>query len=247
MLLVFHSLLVVHVVAGTIGLATLWPPLVGAKGGATHKAIGRVFAWCLIVTGICAAGMSLCTLYAPLETHPKLDDLNLILSLFGWMMLYLSTFTVALAWYGLQCARLKRDHKGHRNPLTVGLQIATLVTAVLCAGQGLRYGQPLMLAIASLGLIAASLNLRYIFSATPPAREWTVQHMRCMVGAGVSVYTAFFSFGAANLLPAVAFNPILWASPTLIGIAVIATHQLRLRGGWGWTSAAARRSQSSRA
>lgn len=227
---VFNGLLVLHVAAGAVGLIALWVPLIGRKGSPRHKWWGRVFSTCLLATGAFAIGMSLCTLAAPFETHPKLDDIVLIRGLFGWMMLYLSTFTMALAWFGVQCVRNKRDHARHRNPLTLGLLAATVLTALACAGYGALHGEPLMIAIALLGITTAALNMRFILTPAPAPNEWLVQHMRALVGAGVSVYTAFFSFGAANLLPQVAFSPVLWAAPTIAGIAVIIYHQARIRG-----------------
>lgn len=229
-MLLFKGLLAVHVVAGAVGLVALWPPLVGRKGSDRHKAWGRVFAYALLVTSVCAIGMSLCTLYAPLETHPKLTDVRMIRGLFGWMMLYLSVFTATLVWFGLQCIRNRQRHLAHRNAVTLGLQFATVAAALLCAIQGWLSNQPLMILISGLGLTAATLNTRFIMTDHPPRNAWLVQHMRSFVGAGVSVYTAFFSFGAANLLPSIAFNPVLWAAPTVAGIAVI-LYQQRTIGG----------------
>ena len=229
-MLLFNGLLAVHVVAGATGLVALWPPLLGRKGSDRHKQWGRVFAYCLLVTSFCAIGMSLCTLYAPLETHPKLTDIRMIRSLFGWMMLYLSVFTATLVWFGLQCIRNRQRHEAHRNVVTLGLQLATITAALLCAVQGWLAEQPLMILISGLGITAATLNTRFILMDNPPRNEWLIQHMRSFVGAGVSVYTAFFSFGAANLLPAVAFNPLLWAAPTIVGISVILFQQRAIRG-----------------
>ena len=46
-----------------------------------------------------------------------------------------------------------------------------------------------------------------------------------MVGAGISVYTAFFAFGAVRLLPELALTPGLWAIPLVTGLALIIYHQ----------------------
>lgn len=226
----FYGFLAVHVLTGAVGLMTLWPPLLGRKGSASHKWWGRIFAYCLLITSVCAVGMSLCTLYAPLETHPRLTDVRMIRSLFGWMMLYLSVFTATLIWFGLECIRNRQRHEDHRNPVTLGLQLATVVAALMCAIQGWLADQPLMILISGLGFTAAALNTRFILTPDPPRNEWMVQHMRSFVGAGVSVYTAFFSFGAANLLPAIAFNPALWAAPTIVGVSVILYQQRSIRG-----------------
>lgn len=226
----FDVFLVIHVVSGALGLVALWPPMLGRKGGEVHRRWGRVFAYTLLVTSACAVGMSLCTLYEPLQTHPKLTDDRMVRGLFGWMMLHLAVFTMSLAWFGLQCARHRNDTRRHRNPVTLGLQLATFLSALACAGYGALNGQPLMIGVSMLGLVTAVLNTRFIMSNEPERTEWLVQHLRALVGAGVSVYTAFFSFGAANLMPAIAFNPILWAAPTVLGVGVIGYHQLRVRG-----------------
>jgi hypothetical protein len=45
------------------------------------------------------------------------------------------------------------------------------------------------------------------------------------VGAGISVYTAFFAFGAVRLMPELALTPTLWAIPLVIGLSLIVYHQ----------------------
>ena len=50
----------------------------------------------------------------------------------------------------------------------------------------------------------------------------------CIVGAGISVYTAFLTFGAARLMPQHAFNPYMWATPIVLGISLIIYHQQRI-------------------
>ncbi|MEO1420067.1 MAG: hypothetical protein AAFU66_03825 [Pseudomonadota bacterium] len=229
----FHKLVVAHIATGTMGLITMWVPVVGRKGGATHRKWGTIFAWALIATGVIAVGISLCTLIAPLETHPHngppfTDNAPLIRGIFGWMMLYLATMTIALAWYGLQCIRLRSEHKRHRNALEVTLQCLMFMTAANCMFQGVLLGQPLLMGIAVVGLTAGVLNLKFIFTDSPPLFEWQIQHSRGLVGAGISVYTAFLAFGAVNLLPSYALNPALWATPAALGISYLLYHQFRI-------------------
>ena len=224
----FDILVAMHIVTGSVGLVCLWVPVVGRKGTPTHKKWGKVFARSMLATGSIAIGISLCTLYAPLETHPFWDDPRQIRGVFGWMMLYLATMTIMLAWYGLLCIRNKRAHERNRNPLNLFLQFVTFVAAANCAIQGYLIGQPLMMGIAVVGLTAAVLNTRFIFQQNPPINEWLIQHTRGLVGAGISVYTAFLAFGAVNLLPAYALNPFVWAMPTVLGVSVLLYHQARI-------------------
>ncbi|MEO0996632.1 MAG: hypothetical protein AAFX58_03845 [Pseudomonadota bacterium] len=226
--LLFEKLVLAHIVTGAVGLVAMWVPVVGRKGGATHKRWGKVFAWSMLATGTIAIGISLCTLHSPLQTHPFFDDPALIRGLFGWMMLYLAILTIMLAWYGLLCIRNKRQHLRNRTALNIVLQALTFVAAANCAARGVVLGQPLMVGIAVVGLTAAVLNTRFIFTDEPPLNEWLIQHTRGLVGAGISVYTAFLAFGAVNLLPAYAFNPVVWATPTALGVSFLLYHQWRI-------------------
>ncbi len=224
----FEALVIAHIVTGSIGLICVWVPIVGKKGGATHKKWGKVFAWSMLITGAIAIGISLCSLHSPLETHPFSDDAAMVRGVFGWMMLYLATMTIMLAWYGLLCIRNKRAHVRNRNPVNFMLQFATFVTAANCAYQGVQLGNGLMIGISIVGLTAAVLNTRFILRGAPPLNEWLIQHTRGLVGAGISVYTAFLAFGAVNLLPAYAFNPFVWATPTVLGVSLLLYHQARI-------------------
>jgi len=221
----FDTLVALHIVSGTVGLVTLWVPLFAKKGGDIHRAWGRVFARALLVTGIIAIGISLVSLRWPLETHPFSDDAALIRGLFGWMMLYLATLTIMLSRYGLLVIRNRHDHARDREPLNILLQVLTFLTAANCAWHGVVLGQPVMMGIPAVGLTIAVLNLRYIFQQAPLRNEWLIQHTRGLVGAGISVYTAFLAFGAVNLMPHHAFNPLLWATPTVLGMTLLLYHQ----------------------
>jgi len=224
----FNVLVVLHIITGTVGLITMWVPVIGRKGGDTHKRWGRIFAHALLATGIIAIGISLVTLKYPLETHPFSDDAPLVRGLFGWMMLYLATLTIMLSRYGLLCIRNKRNHAANKNVVNIALQIATFITAANCAWHGWQLNQPIMMGISIVGLLSAVLNTVFIFDKEPPLNEWIIQHTRGLVGAGISVYTAFFAFGAVNLMPALAFNPILWATPTTLGVALLLYHQYKV-------------------
>ena len=48
--------------------------------------------------------------------------------------------------------------------------------------------------------------------------------MKALVGAGISVYTAFMAFGSVRILPELALHPVMWAIPVAVGIALILWH-----------------------
>ncbi|MDJ0760658.1 MAG: hypothetical protein QNJ19_14780 [Woeseiaceae bacterium] len=224
----FESLIVAHIITGTVGLLCVWIPIVGRKGSRLHKLWGKVFAYSMLTTGTIAIGISLCTLHSPLETHLFSDDEPLIRGIFGWMMLYLATMTIMLAWYGLLCIRNRQSHERNRNPVNLTLQFLTFLTAANCAYQGILLKNGLMIGISTIGLAAAVLNTHFIFRQSPPMNEWLIQHSRGLVGAAISVYTAFLAFGAVNLLPEYALSPVLWSMPTILGVTYLLYHQAKI-------------------
>lgn len=227
--LVFKVLVAAHVLTGTVGLLTLWVPIFARKGSAAHRRWGHWFCHALLATGIIAAGISTCTLLYPLETHPFWDDAARVRAVFGWMMLYLAVLTIALTRYGILCIRNREQHTANRHPLNQALQVLMFLCAANCMAQGLLVGEYLLCGIAIVGLAAGVLNLHFIYRRTPPPGEWLIQHSRGVVGAGISVYTAFLAFGAVNFLPSFAFSPVVWATPCTLGISYLLYHQYQIR------------------
>jgi hypothetical protein len=236
----FEAFVVAHIIGGASGLVLFWVPVIARKGSANHRRWGRYFAWSMLWTGTAAIGMGVCSLISPLETHLKLKDPALIRGLFGWMMLYLAILTIGLAWHGLMTIRNKGNHRANRHWLNVGLQLATIVAAVNCAIQGWLIGQVLMIGVAALGLASATLYLHFIFTDAPPKLEFLMQHMQASLGAGISVYTAFLAFGAVRLMPSQAFDPTLWALPSVFGVGLMIFYRLKYTKPWIRTQAAKR-------
>jgi hypothetical protein len=228
-MLLFEIFLGIHIIFGATGAITLWVAMATRKGGVSHKWWGKIFASSLLITGVCAMGMSLCTLAWPLETHPKITDINLIRGIFGWMMLYLAILTISLAWHGLQAVRNKMQHEANRKPRDILLQVAVIVAAANCAIQGWLIGWPLMIAMAMIGFASAGTNLLFAFSRKPWRLQYLVEHFKALVGAGISVYTAFLTFGAVRFMPSAALSAFLWAPPVVIGVSIIIYWRQRIR------------------
>jgi hypothetical protein len=225
----FEIFLGVHILFGLTGAITLWVAIATRKGGARHKFWGKIFAYSLIITGFCAMGMSLCTLAWPVETHPKLTDVALIKGIFGWMMLYLAILTISLAWHGLQVIHNKMQHGANRNLGDILLQVAVIISAANCAVQGWLIGWPLLMGMAMVGFASAGTNLFFAFSSKPWRLQYLVEHFKALVGAGISVYTAFLAFGAVRFVPSGALSAALWTPPIVIGVSIIIYWRQRVR------------------
>jgi hypothetical protein len=237
-LLLFKSLVALHILTGASGLVSFWVPVVGRKGGPNHRKWGRIFTWLMVVTGSVAVAMSLCTIAAPAATHPHLTghdvfgDPRMITAVFGWMMLYLAVLTVNLAWYGWMCVSNKRNHAANRGTFNLLLQVLLTIAAANCAWQGWKVSMPLMMGISFVGFATVITNLRFILRKQPGPQEWLLEHIKALVGAGISVYTAFFAFGAVRLVPQLALTPVLWGIPLAVGLTLIVYHQRRLLRGF---------------
>lgn len=232
---IFKILVAMHIVSGSVGLVSFWVPVAARKGGGLHRRWGRVFVHSMLVTGCVAVGISATTLYAPVETHPHLADVPglsdpaVIKGIFGWMMLYLAVLTVNLAWYGKLCIENKRNHSDNRVWHNVLLQFLLLVAALNCLVQGWLIGQFLMIGISMIGFATVATNVWFMMKRTPWQFDWQLEHIKGLVGAGISVYTAFFAFGAVRLMPELALTPALWAVPLVTGLSLIIYHQYQVR------------------
>lgn len=229
----FRLLIAAHIVTGATGAITFWIPVIGRKGGAKHKAWGRVFTFALLATGTFACAMSVLTLIDPFTTHPHLVglfDAAFIRGIFGHMMLHLGILTINLAWYGWQCVRHRQDRAAMREWRNLTLQPMLILAAANCALQGYLIGQPLMIAISAVGFATAGTNLFFLYRPRVKPHTWMKEHLKALVGAGISVYTAFMAFGSIRILPSLALNPIMWAIPLTIGVSIILYHWARLDG-----------------
>ncbi len=221
----FHAVVLAHIVTGSVGLVSFWVPVLARKGGPRHRAWGKVFTGSMLLTGAIAIGISTLTLLDPVGTHPHVDfPAPLISGIFGWMMLYLAILTMNLAWYGWECIQLRRDHARHRSPLNLLSQAVLLLAAANCAWRGIQLDQVLMVGISMVGFATVATNLRFMLRSSPGPQDWLKEHLKGLVGAGISVYTAFLAFGAVRLMPELALNPGLWAVPLVTGMAIILHH-----------------------
>ena len=220
----FRAFVGFHIATGATGALVFWVPVIGRKGGAVHRRWGRVFTHVLLATGSFAIILSCLTLYDPLGTHPHLVgsfDAAFIRGIFGWMMLYLGTLTINLTWYGWLCVEHKQSRAAMREWRNLTLQPILILTSANCAFQGVLIGQMLMVAISLVGFATVGTNLWFLFKPKPAPKDWLKEHLKALVGSGISVYTAFMAFGSVRVFPTLALNPIMWAIPLSTGIAII--------------------------
>jgi hypothetical protein len=230
----FTLFLSVHIGAGAVALASFWGAVLTQKGGPAHRRWGFIFSAAIYTAAAQAFGMGTLSLIWPLAMHPQLTDAVLYRGMFGTMMVYLGLLVVSMTRYGLVMVRNRRNHPGNRHWSMIALQAVTMVAAGICLGHGLfllnRNGfimEPvLMVLVALLGFGTTGTYFRYIFATPASPRSYIPEHFKAMVATGIAAYTAFLSVGLIEMFPAHAFNPLIWAIPSVIGMMII-IHYLR--------------------
>jgi hypothetical protein len=229
-LTLFHTLVAIHIVFGAIGLISFWVPVLGKKGGKNHRKWGKVFWLTIMVAGSLAVCLSILTLYDPIGTHPHLVDLGapFVRGIFGVMMLYLAILTLNLAWYGLETIKNKANHPRNRSGLNLALQPLLIAASLGCAIEGVVIKQYLMIGMSVIGFATAGTNLAFMYTKMPAPKYYLKEHVKAIVGCGISVYTAFFAFGAVRIMPDMALHPGLWSIPLIVGLAIILYHHRKI-------------------
>ncbi|MEM1111277.1 MAG: hypothetical protein AAGI11_05155 [Pseudomonadota bacterium] len=227
----FELLVATHIVTGSVGLLSFWVPIFARKGGSSHARFGKIFTLSMLITGSVATCIALTTLSDPVGTHPHLQDHpdfsdpELISGIFGWMMLYLAILTVNLAWQGWLCISNRQDHLRNRAWHNLLSQVVLTMAATACVIDGWRIGQSMMIGISSVGYATVATNLWFIYTPDPSPVDRIREHIKALVGAGISVYTAFLAFGAVRWIPELALAPALWAVPLVVGLTLIIYHR----------------------
>ena len=63
-----------------------------------------------------------------------------------------------------------------------------------------------------------------------PSREGLLaEHLKAMIAAGISAYTAFLSVGLLRIVPEHVFNPLVWSAPSVVGVMLIVHHLRKVR------------------
>jgi hypothetical protein len=83
----------------------------------------------------------------------------------------------------------------------------------------------MMIGISVIGFATVATNLYFLYKPMRQPYDAINEHIKALVGAGISVYTAFFAFGAVRLMPQLALNPLFWSIPLIIGLGLILYHR----------------------
>jgi len=200
---IFTILLIIHIIAGSIGLLTGTINIIKKKGDKAHKNVGKFFFYSMLINGFAGLIMSL--------IHR--NDFLLIVAVF-------SIYMVAT---GQRFLSLKQLHK-EQKPKTIDwiLTYTMLVFAFLF----ITYGSYLLINKVNFGIVLlvfgvvsclmAIKDIKVYKGNIKEKNYWLLLHIQRMVGSYIAALTAFivvnnhFMPGIVGwLLPTVIFTPLI--------------------------------------
>lgn len=197
--------LLVHAVAGTIGLLAFWLAALSRKGGRTHIAAGRAFHGATWSTATSAAALSFLALLGPGDPARSL------------FFLHVAVLALAPAVHG-------RGFRREARRLDAALQVLLMAGGAGALGLAIARGRPEWATLGAVGVLLGARSLQQLAGGARLER-----HVLGMISAGIALHTAALVIAVGRLLPGGA-PWFAWVAPGILGGAVIAFIVPRLRG-----------------
>ncbi|WEK21017.1 MAG: hypothetical protein P0Y49_07675 [Candidatus Pedobacter colombiensis] len=201
--ILFKMFLMLHIVAGTIGLMSGTINIIGKKGGKRHRVIGLIFLYSMLIVSVSAFVLSI--------LHSD------------YFLFIVGVFTLYMTSSGTRYLHLKNLSKGQK-PATIDwvLTYFMLSFGVLFLLFGLyhlvnknSFGI-VCIVFGIIGLRMVRTDFRNFSGNTEIANAWLVAHIQRMVGAYIATLTAFLVVNN-KVIPAY----IAWLLPTVIMFPLI--------------------------
>ena len=218
-----------HVTCGALALIVFWLPMLGKKGTAFHKLYGKVFAYGMYAVSVSGFIMAILVLADPIGVRVPEGNLDAATAIslaernriFSGFLLMLSVLVFASVKHSILVLRAKTDRSVLRAPWHVTVMSVQGVMGLAIGVIGVAQGNILFLIFAVIATLSSYGMLHYTFKKEIKAREWFLQHLGNIIGAGIGAYTAFFAFGGSRLfaeLFAGQLQFIPWIIPGVVGI-----------------------------
>jgi len=215
-----------------MALLAFWIPAFAKKGGRVHVNAGWFYVICMsvvVVTAFILSGMSFAW---PLRVRTfdhalSADEVARFIRnsrIFAFFLAYLAGLTLAAGWQGVRVLQTRQNPPALRTPFTFALNAAVVLAALGSLFVGLRDGNSVLWAMSPVGLLVSGGNLSYLLRGPQTKMHWWYEHLASMIGTGIAGYTAFFVFGARQLLPGLTrtnFYAVFWVAPTIVGVIAI--------------------------
>ncbi len=236
---IYQVLLKLHAVAGGLGLAIFWLPVLARKGGRRHRRLGGWFAVAMQVAGVTAVLMTGLLYIAPLEVRdavglaaPRQQAVLLQARQLADLLLPLGLLLLANTRHGTLVLQAKGDRAALRRPSHQALVVALGLAGAYLLLRAAQGGGVLQWVFGGLCLGNAVGMWRYCFKAALQPGEWVIAHLGNLLGAGIAAHTAFLVFGGRSFLATWVPDDLqlwLWIAPSVIGGTAITLMSLAWR------------------
>jgi uncharacterized membrane protein len=185
-----QSIVLFHVGAGTVALATYWTAGLMKKGSPRHRLVGR--AYLLAMLAILLSGI-------PLVARALLDDKPNAAAFLGFLLLLVAQG----CWSAWRAIRDRRSPQRYFGPVFWTLTGATVLAGAAMIVLGVRIGQPIFAVFGGVGALVGFGAMQARRRADTDPVWWLREHYGAMIGNGVATHIAFFGIGLRRLLPGV--------------------------------------------
>ena len=222
----FEAVIVIHVVAGFVGLAAFWVPVFARKGGRAHVRAGRVYAYSAYVVTLSAVTASAWRIGSYAHKGVGLADRPELYGMAAFLG-YLGVVTFANIRHGIRVLATRRAPESVRTRFHLGLAWACIVCSagvVVLAVAVWTDSSPILLGLSPVGIFTGSNMLGYMRSPGARPMDWLYSHLGSMLGGGIAFHTAFAVFGVQRLIAYALPGPLTilpWILPTVIGVPAI--------------------------
>jgi len=201
--ILFKVFLILHIIAGTLGLISGTINIIYKKGGRTHRTIGNVFLYSMLTVSISAFFLSI--------IHPN------------YFLFIVGVFTLYLVASGTRYLHLKQLIKGQKAKLIdwiltyfmLFFGIAFIGFGIYHLISGTVFGV-VFIVFGGLGLKMVKKDFENFRGRSNLVNVWMIVHIQRMIGAYIAALTAFLVVNN-KILP----GYIAWLLPTLLFLPVI--------------------------
>ncbi|PCJ47136.1 MAG: hypothetical protein COA74_12240 [Gammaproteobacteria bacterium] len=229
-----------HIAIGAVALIVFWLPLVAKKGSASHRKYGKIFTYSMYILSISGVIMTLLVIMDPIairfpdkvlspEQIQKISYQNRVFSSFLFM---LSILTFCSTRHSVAVLKVKANRVLLKTTNYLSPIILLGLLGGLMAWFGFDKSIILFKFFGVLSMVVSFGMLRYIFKAEVKQREWIVEHLGSILGAGIAAYTAFFVFGGQRIFSIIFSGDLQfvpWILPSVVGVTAIVFFSKKFR------------------
>ncbi|MDE2653148.1 MAG: hypothetical protein OXI71_04955 [Gemmatimonadota bacterium] len=224
--LLFDAVVVVHVVAGFVGLAAFWVPVFARKGGPAHVRAGRVYVYAAYAVTLSAVTASAARIGSYMAQGMSFAERPALYGMAAFLG-YLGVVTFANVRHGVRVLATRRAPESLRTPFHLGLAWACLASSTIVVALAVTVwsdSSPILLGLSPVGFFTGFNILRYMRSRGAQPMGWLYSHLGSMLGGGIAFHTAFAVFGVQRVIALELPGPLAivpWLLPTIIGVPAI--------------------------